>query len=107
MENFGTQKEAVNPDAEKFQKEFARLQDVARVLRELGLRVIDRAITPERLNDPATAMGFPIVRDGGDGIRASYSRREGLRIWFANVFSDPANLRRQEVESALRGSGLL
>ncbi len=87
--------------------EFGRLQNIAAALREIGFRVIDRFISPDMFADPSSEMGFPIVRDGGDGIRASYSKRDGLRIWFTNGFEDPDNPRRKEAEDRLKELGLM
>ena len=60
----------------------------------------------ERLKDPTAEMGFPVVRDGVDGIRVSYSKRRGLIVWFTNGFEDPEDPKRKEVTEKLKKAGL-
>ena len=79
-----------------------KLQRAANILREMGLEVIDRFITEDRL---VSGLPFPIVRDGVDGIRAEYSKRRGLKIWFTNGFEDPNNPKRREIEKRLNEAG--
>ena len=107
METFELKPQNSREAEQGLREDFARLQDIAEVLREMGLRVIDSNVTIDRLKNPTSEMGFPIVRDGADGIRASYSKREGLKIWFTNGFENPANPRRQEAEAKLRKMGLV
>lgn len=92
---------------QKVREELHRLQDVADILSVAGLQVIDRFITSDKLYDSTAEMGFPIVMDGAQGIRASYSKRDGLKIWFTNGFEDPNNPKRQEVERKLKEAKLL
>ena len=92
---------------QKLPEVFGRLRNIAEILREMGLKVIDQAIAFNRLRDPVAEMGFPIVRDGVYGIRASYSKREGLQIWFTNGFGDPENPKRREIEKRLKEAGLI
>ena len=102
------QESAKNQESnQKFLSEaFDQLQKIASVLREMGFDVADGLITLNRLKDPTSEMGFPIVRDGVDGIRASYTNRRGLVIWFTNGFEDPNNPKRQEVMQRLKKEGL-
>jgi len=62
------------------------LQVIAEFLKSKGFTVIDRFITLEVIKAPTAPMGFPIVSDGLQGIRASYSSRSGLKIWFTDGF---------------------
>lgn len=100
-----------NLEAEKIQRDFERLKKIASILKEMGLRVIERSINPSYLRESMEMGGvaFPIVRDGIDGIRASYSKREGLKISFTNGFVDLDNLRRKReiIEQKLKEEGLL
>jgi len=42
---------------------------------------------------------LPLVRDGFDGIRADYQKRnDNLQIWFTNGFQDPNNEKRKLIE---------
>ncbi len=108
MKNFEPKAENIpKTDGQKLQEDFNRLQNIAEVLRGMGLRVIDRFITINSLQDPSSEMGFPIVRDRADGIRASYTKREGLIIWFTNGFEDLKDPKRQEVERRLKEAGLI
>ena len=107
METFESKSQSGQESEQKFLEEFDRLKNIAEVLGEMGLRVIDSNVTIDRLKDPTSEMGFPIVRDGADGIRASYTKRGGLQIWFTNGFADPANPRRQEIENRLKEAGLM
>lgn len=91
----------------KIQEDFVRLQNIVEILREMGFRVVNELINIDTLQSPSSEMGFPIVRDGLDGIRVSYSKRRGLRVWFTNGFENPENPRRQEVEKRLREAGLI
>ncbi len=84
-----------------------KLQKTADVLRDLGFDVIDRFINIDTLSRPTAEAGFPIVNDGMQGIRASYSQRRGFKIWFTNGFENPDSPRRQEVEKRLQDEGLL
>ncbi len=98
---------------ERFEKEknqtyeeaFERLKAIAEFLREKGFDVTDRLITLTNLQRPMAELGFPIVSDGADGIRASYSKNRGLIIWFTNGFEDPENTQRKEVEEFLKNNG--
>lgn len=98
MEKFESQQEQF-PISEAFN----RLRQVADILRDMGMGVIDRLITEDNL---ASGLPFPIVKDGLDGMRAEYSRRRGLKIWFTNGFEDANNPRRQEIEQRLKEAGL-
>ncbi len=84
-----------------------KLQRTAEILRDLGFDVIDRFINIDTLSRPTAEAGFPVVNDGAQGIRVSYSQRRGFRIWFTNGFENPDSPRRQEVEERLRAEGLL
>lgn len=95
-----------NESEQKLLDAFDRLQKVAHILREMGFKVIDDLITLDTLKDPTSMAGFPIVRDGVDGIRASYTNRRGLIIWFTNGFEDPDDPKRQEVTQRLKKEGL-
>ena len=95
-----------NESEQKLLESFNRLRQIANILREMGFKVIDTMITLDRLKDPTSIAGFPIVRDGADGIRASYTKRRGLIIWFTNGFEDLDNQKRQEVQQRLRKEGL-
>ena len=95
-----------NESSEQFSvsKAFNQLQRAADIMREMGLKVIDRFITKDRLvND----MPFPIVRDGANGIRATYSKQIGLKIWFTNGFENPNDPKRYEIEKRLKEAGLM
>ena len=81
-----------------------QLRRASDILREIGLNVLDRFITEDSLT---SKMPFPIVRDGVDGIRAEYSKREGLKIWFTNGIEDPNNPKRREIEKRLNEAGLM
>lgn len=96
-----------NKAEDKLQEDFDRLQRVAKILTELGFTVIDRFISISRLQDPTSEMGFPLVRDGANCIRASYSKQKGLKIWFTNKLENPENSERQEVENRLKSDGLI
>lgn len=93
-------------DPEQLQQDFERLTQIAQILKESGLHVLDRSISMERLKDPTAEMGFPVVRDGVDGIRVSYSKRRGLIVWFTNGFEDPEYPKRKEVTEKLKKAGL-
>lgn len=79
-----------------------QLQRTADILHELGLEVIDRFIEEKFAKETA----FPIVKDGLNGIRASYSKLKGLKIWFTNGFEDQNNPKRQEITRRLKEAGL-
>lgn len=66
-------------------------------LKSLGLKTRDYD-----LDNETNIAGNPIVRDGLDGIRATYDNRRGrdrLSIWFTNGFESKDNTVRQKVES--------
>lgn len=112
MENNTENRESSGQNSEefeqKFQQDLRRLQGIANVLREMGFRVIDDFITLESLRSRTADAGFPIVRDGADGIRVSYSERDyGVKVWFTNGFEDPQNPKRQEVVRRLQEEGLM
>lgn len=102
MENFNNEK-----SKNRLEEDFQRLKSIAEILKEIGLRVVDDLITVDMLQGPGSEVGFPIVRDGLDGIRASYSQRGGLRIWFTNGFENPGDPKRREVEKRLSEAGLI
>ena len=89
------------------QKDFEGLKKMIKVIGEMGFQVIERPTTPDILEDPTSEAGFPLVHDGVDGIRASYTKDRGLVIWFTNTFEDPQNSQRQEVVQRLREEGLM
>ena len=108
MEEFETKStEDWGLEGQKLQDDFGRLRNIAEILKGMGLQVIDQSITLDKFRDPAAEMGFPIVRNGANGIRASYSKREGLKIWFTNGFEDPENPKRKEIEERLKEEGLI
>jgi hypothetical protein len=72
IENHKSEFAKSNESEQKLLEGFNRLQRVANILREMGFQVINNMITLEKLKDPTSEMGFPIVRDG---IRASYTNR--------------------------------
>ena len=94
------------PEAQ-LKKDFKRLQNIAKVLGEMGFQVIEYSLLPGILENPTAEAGFPIVSHGLDGIRASYTKDRGLVIWFANSFEDRDNPRRKEVVERLNEEGLL
>lgn len=106
MENQKSESVKGKESDQKLLEAFDRLQQVVGILKEMGFEVVNRAIALDRLKNPTSEFGFPIVRDGRDGIRASYTNRRGLVIWFTNGFEDPANQKRQEVEQRLKKEGL-
>ena len=87
---------------QKKEQSFIKLQKIAQILKEMGLRVIDHFISKDCFKE---SIPFPIVRDGADGIRAVYERGE-IKIFFTNGFEDPKNTRRQEVEIKLKEAGI-
>lgn len=94
-------------EEKKLEEAFDRLLKIAEVLREMGFDVTDRLIKKEYLARPTAEWGIPIVSDGLDGIRASYSLSRGLRIGFHNCFEDPSDERRLEVVKRLTEEGLM
>lgn len=99
----------VNPETEdqKVEEEFGQLQKIMSLLKDMGFQTTDYAISVETLRDPISASEFSLVMDEDNGIRASYTKRRGLRIWYTNGFEDPKNPKRQEVERRLHESGLI
>ena len=69
---------------EQEDKIFLRGEDLPKIqkfLQDIGLEVM-----PYDLNDPTNIAGNPLVRDGLNGIRASYNkRRNELKIWFTSL----------------------
>ncbi|BFT94770.1 MAG: hypothetical protein MNSN_07100 [Minisyncoccus archaeiphilus] len=100
MENFINENQEMNESMEK-------LRDILAVLRELNFRVLNEDMLLESLKEETAKAGFPIVRDGVDGIRVSYSEGNGLRIYFTNGFMDDNHPRRLEVEAKLKEEGLI
>ncbi|MEK7066953.1 MAG: hypothetical protein AAB949_01090 [Patescibacteria group bacterium] len=96
-----------NHEESEFQENFNRLQKIAECLRELGLKVVDQNISEESLKSLTAKLGFPIARDGLDGIRASYSKTNGLKIWFTNGFENPSDPERQRIARELDERGLI
>ena len=94
-------------EGQKLQQEFDRLQKIVELLKKMELQIIERSITIDRFQNPTSEAGFPIIRDGLDGIRASYSKKSGLKILFTNGFEDHDNPKRKEIERRLRESGLM
>lgn len=107
MENADVSSSEHSEQGQRLGEAFNRLRSIVELLRGLGFQVIDRFISVDRLRDLTSEMGFPIVRDGADGIRVSYSKRDGLKIWFTNGFEDQENPRRKEVETRLKEAGLI
>lgn len=107
IENHKSEFVKSNESEQKLLEAFNRLQRIAGILGEMGFHVVNSVVTLDRLKDPTSEMGFPIVRDGVDGIRASYTKRQGLVIWFTNGFGDLDNPKRKEVEQRLEQEGLM
>lgn len=96
-----------NVAEQKLDGDFQKLQKIVEVLRNMGFTIMDHLITKEILKSPTAFMGFPLVSDGANGIRASYSKDEGLKVWFTNGFESLANSQRQEeVKKRLEEEGL-
>jgi len=50
-------------------------------------------------------VSLPLVRDGFDGIRADYDKKnDKLTIWFTNGFEDLNNEKRKEIEKWLKNN---
>jgi len=81
---------------------FEQLLQIAEILRSMGLDVIDRLIKKEYMHH----AGTPLVSDGLDGIRFSYNRVNGLRIWFTNGFENWDDSKRVEVVKKISEAGL-
>ncbi|MDD4477123.1 MAG: hypothetical protein PHY40_03110 [Patescibacteria group bacterium] len=94
-------------ETQKLSEDFNRLQKIIKILREMGLRIVKNPITIDTLYSPTSEIGFPIVRDGANGIRASYSKIDGLKIWFTNGFEEPDDPKRQEIEKRLKKEDLI
>lgn len=99
-----SESQSKTPEQAPISEALDQLKRAVDILREMGMEVIDRFVTEERLR---SEMPFPIVRDGLDGIRAVYSRRRGLKIWFTNGFENPNDPKRQEIEQRLKEAGLI
>jgi hypothetical protein len=66
-------------------------------LESLGL-----SLMPYDLDDETNIVGNPLVRDGLNGIRATYDKWDDeLTVWFTNNYEDPNNETRKRVESFL------
>ncbi len=87
---------------EQIQADFEKLQKVANCLKELGYNVIDRFITKESMCDRMSEFGFSLITDGACAVRASYSKRDGLEIWYTNGFEDPDNPERKVIEEKIK-----
>lgn len=99
-----SESQSKTPEQAAISEALDQLKRAVDILREMGLEVIDRFVTEERLK---SEMPFPIVRDGLDGIRAVYSRRSGLKIWFTNGFENPNDPKREKIEQRLKEAGLI
>lgn len=76
-----------------------QLPKVLDFLRSLGMKIAINDI--ERANQYLLDVGesLPLVRDGLDGIRASYYKRKNiLSVWFTNGFEDPNDEKRKIIE---------
>jgi hypothetical protein len=91
----------------EIKRDFDSFQKILGILKEMGFDVITD-ITIELLEDPSSESGFPIVRDGIDGIRIYYVRKEGLKIGFTNLFDHSSkDSRIQEFRDKLSGDNNL
>ncbi len=92
---------------EKIKGEFERLLKIHAILKEMGFKIWEYASTFENFKeewDKRTA--FPLVWEGGNGIRVSPDRWKGLVVWFTNSFEDPENPVRLKVKERLTVEGL-
>ncbi|MEK7135991.1 MAG: hypothetical protein AAB821_00145 [Patescibacteria group bacterium] len=93
-----------NTNQEK--KEKLSLNDLPKVLaylESLGLKSAVMDIADAQRYLERVGHSLPLVRDGGDGIRADYDKRTGqLKVWFTNGFEEPDNPQRQEIEVWLK-----
>lgn len=80
-----------------------RLQKIFDILTEMGLTIIER--NKEKIFEGK--FEYPIIEEGFNAIRASYSKREGLKISFTNLFEDRNKSPRKEIEQRLKELGLL
>jgi hypothetical protein len=89
-------KQLVNEDINE--RKFLSGNDLPKIqefLKSLGLELI-----PYNLDNETNIAGNPLVRDGLNGIRATYNkRRDRLSVWFTNNFENPNNEIRKQVES--------
>jgi len=92
---------------QELEEVYGRLKDIIEALREMNFRTLDNETLLEMLQDETAGMSFPIVREGANGIRASYSKSKGLKIFFVNKYENPENPERQTVEAVLTEKGLL
>lgn len=98
-----------NPESnEKFDAAFEKLLRIHSILKEMGFRIWDYAASVDNFRKQWEAeTAFPLVLDGGNGIRVSSNKRTGIMaVWFTNSFEEPDNPRRMEVEKRLKAEGL-
>lgn len=88
-----------SPERDRLLHALDELKRAAEILRTMGFDVTDRLINEQILvQNTARNTAFPIVSDGGDGIRACYDKHSGeLIISFTNSFEDWDNPKRVEV----------
>ncbi len=99
----------VNPESnEKFDAAFKKLQRIHSVLKEMGFRIWDYAASVDNFREQwNNETAFPLVWDGGNGIRVSPNKRTGLMpVWFTNSFEEPSHPKRLAVEKRLKDEGL-
>ena len=71
------------------------LPKIQEYLKSIGLE-----LTPYDLDNKTNIVGNPLVRDGLNGVRATYNkRRDILSVWFTNNFESQDNEIRQKVET--------
>lgn len=90
--------------AEKYARNYEKLQEIWEALQELGLTPTNY---PLEVVQSQWDMGstFPIANEGAQGIRVTLSRKGELTVSFTNGFEDQKNPKRIEVTEKLREKG--
>lgn len=97
-----------NTEQEPENDTFLKLKRVCEILKEMGYSVYEENVKAEYL-DPRSNMaqiGFPIAREGLDGIRCSNDKHRGLIIWFTNGFEERDNPERKKIVARIQAENL-
>ncbi len=104
MEGFNNQRER----QEIFEKRLVQLKELWEILKEKEFNISGRIRKMDMMpfemieEDLRRNIPIPLVQlFGGSGLRASYDRRDGIKIWFTNSFAESNDFRqaKEEIET--------
>ncbi len=104
MEGFNNQQER----QETFEKRLVQLKELWEMLKEKEFNISGKIRKMDMMpfemieEDLRRHIPIPLVQTfGGSGLRASFDRKEGIKIWFTNSFGEGDDFRqtKEEIET--------